>query len=48
MTGLSAKVVAEAHLKDLEYQSEFHCRSLTYWYDEKSGNAFCLFEAPDL
>src|SRR5690606_27750321 len=48
LTGeLTAKDIAEAHLKDVEFQREYGCRSMTYWFDEDMGNAFCLFEAPN-
>ncbi len=47
LTGdLSSKLMAEAHVRDLKFQREFHCRCMTYWFDEDSGNAFCLIEAP--
>ncbi len=43
----TAKSVAEAHQLDLKLQNEFKCTALTYWFDEKKHNAFCLIEAPD-
>lgn len=37
----------EAHKKDLEVQKKFGVKYLRYWYDLKSGRAFCLMEAPN-
>ena len=45
--GVTAKHVAEVHQKDLKVQGKFGCKTLTYWFDEKSGVAFCLVEAPE-
>lgn len=42
----TAEAVAQAHHSDLEIQSRYSCRALTYWYDEPRGTAFCLIEAP--
>lgn len=47
LPGLTAMDVAEGHKQDLKIQHKYNCRSLTYWYDEKRGTAFCLIEAPD-
>lgn len=44
--GVSAKDVAEAHVKDLNIQTEFGCNCMTYWIDESRGSVFCLIEAP--
>jgi AraC-like DNA-binding protein len=44
--GVTAEQVAEAHQKDLEIQKKYGCRVLTYWFDEQSGMAFCLIDAP--
>jgi class 3 adenylate cyclase len=44
--GSTAEDVAQAHKSDLEVQSRFFCKALTYWYDEARGTAFCLVEAP--
>ena len=38
--------MAEAHLKDLEFQARHSCETLTYWYDHDRGTAFCLIKAP--
>jgi class 3 adenylate cyclase len=42
----TAEAVAAAHQEDLKVQAQHACRSLTYWYDEQRGTAFCLIEAP--
>jgi class 3 adenylate cyclase len=44
--GSTAEDVAQAHKSDLEVQSRYFCKALTYWYDESRGTAFCLIEAP--
>lgn len=44
--GLTAEDVAMAHQLDLQIQGDFNCQCLTYWVDEKRGNAFCLVDAP--
>ena len=45
--GVSAKDVADAHMKDLETQGRFGVNYKSYWVDEKAGKIFCLVEAPD-
>ncbi len=40
--------LAHLHQKDLKVQEKFGCRGLTYWFDDKRKNAFCLIEAPDM
>jgi AraC-like DNA-binding protein len=47
LSGVTAGDVARAHQADLNIQDRYHCRALTYWFDEKRGTAFCLIEAPD-
>lgn len=39
--------IRAAHERDLEMQSDFGVRFLTYWFNEPGGRAFCLVEAPD-
>jgi hypothetical protein len=39
--------IQAAHRRDLELQSEYGVRFLTYWFNEPNGRAFCLVEAPD-
>ncbi len=45
--GVSAKDVADAHMKDLEEQGKHGVKYLRYWVDEKAGKIFCLVEAPN-
>jgi len=45
--GLTADAVAGAHQKDLETQEKYGVKYLKYWYNAKSGQVFCLVEAPD-
>lgn len=42
----TAEAVAAAHQEDLRVQAHHACKTLTYWFDEKRGTAFCLIEAP--
>jgi class 3 adenylate cyclase len=46
--GLTAADIAEAHRRDLEVQRQYGVHFLTYWFDEKRGNGFCLIDAPDI
>lgn len=48
LAGLTAADIAEAHRKDLEVQSRYGVRFLTYWFDEARGTGFCLIDAPDI
>lgn len=45
--GLTKDAVTGAHQKDLETQGKHDVKYLQYWYNEKSGQVFCLIEAPD-
>jgi AraC-like DNA-binding protein len=45
--GVTATQVAEAHIKDVEIQERYCCKTMTYWLDEDKGSVFCLIEAPD-
>ena len=45
--GVSAKDVADAHMKDLELQAGHGVEYKQYWVDENAGKIFCLVEAPD-
>ena len=47
LEGLTAKEVAEAHLKDLNLQDKYDIKVLTYWFDQKRGAGFCLVDSPD-
>ena len=46
LKGLTAKAAAEAHKRDLAVQDKYGVKYIKYWYNEKDGTAFCLFEAP--
>ena len=45
--GLTAEAVAGAHKRDLEVQDKHGVQYLQYWFDEGSGQVFCLVDAPD-
>jgi hypothetical protein len=45
--GVSAKDVADAHMKDLSKQDAHDVNYKRYWVDEQKGKIFCLVEAPD-
>lgn len=45
--GLTADAVAGAHKRDLEVQEKYGVNYLSYWFDEGSGQVFCLVDAPD-
>jgi hypothetical protein len=47
LKGLTAADIAEAHRQDLETQTRYGVRFLTYWFDAARGNGFCLIDAPD-
>lgn len=47
LSGLTAADIADAHRKDLEIQSRYGVRFLTYWFDEARGTGFCLIDSPD-
>lgn len=39
--------ICAAHARDLEVQSTFGVRFLTFWFNQPDGRAFCLVDAPD-
>ncbi len=45
--GLTAEAVAGAHQRDLEVQAAHGVNYLKYWFDEGTGQVFCLVDAPD-
>jgi hypothetical protein len=45
--GLTADAVADAHRKDEEIQDEYGVRYLKYWFNENTGEVFCLADAPN-
>ena len=44
--GLTAEAAAEVHQKDLNTQDKYGAKALKYWFNEKKGEVFCLFDAP--
>jgi len=44
--GLTAEAVKEAHQHDLATQEKYGVKYLQYWFNEASGEVFCLVEAP--
>jgi len=44
--GLTAEAVAGAHQRDLEVQGKYGANYLNYWFNEDTGQVFCLVEAP--
>src|SRR5665809_50125 len=45
--GLTAEAVADAHRKDMEIQEEYGVNYHKYWFNEETGEVFCLAEAPN-
>lgn len=45
--GLTAEAVAGAHAADLAIQDQHGVTYHRYWFNEQSGQVFCLVEAPD-
>jgi hypothetical protein len=45
--GLTAEGVAEAHGKDVEVQDKYGVTYHRYWFNEDTGEIWCLAEAPD-
>ena len=45
--GLTADAVADAHRRDLEVQDKHGVNYRQYWFNEDSGEVFCLVEAPN-
>jgi hypothetical protein len=44
--GLTADAVKGAHEADLAAQEQYGVRYLEYWFNESTGQVFCLVEAP--
>ncbi len=44
---LTAEAVAGAHERDLEIQEKHGVNYRQYWFNEDSGEVFCLVEAPN-
>lgn len=45
--GATAEVVAEAHARDLSLSAKHQVQFLSYWFDDDSGEVFCLAKAPE-
>jgi hypothetical protein len=45
--GLTADAVAGAHEQDLKIQGDFGVKYISYWFDEGSGQVWCLVDAPN-
>jgi uncharacterized protein DUF4242 len=45
--GLSAEAVADAHTRDLEVQGKYGVKYLKYWFNEATGQVWCLVDAPN-
>jgi hypothetical protein len=45
--GLTAQALAGAHAKDIEVGSKYGVNYRQYWFDEGTGQVFCLVEAPN-
>jgi hypothetical protein len=44
--GLTDEAVGHAHQADLKTQAKFGVEILRYWFNEASGQVFCLIDAP--
>ena len=44
--GLTAEALAGAHQRDLEVGAKNGVNYLKYWFNEGSGEVFCLVDAP--
>ena len=47
IAGLTRDAVAGAHQRDLEVQGRHDVKYLKYWFNDRSGEVFCLIDAPD-
>src|ERR687894_2377114 len=45
--GLTAEAVADAHRKDIQIQDDYRVVYHRYWFNEDTGEVFCLAEAPN-
>ena len=45
--GLTKEAIAGAHAADVANQQKHGVEYLKYWFDEGSGKAFCLVNAPN-
>jgi uncharacterized protein DUF4242 len=44
--GLTEDAVSHAHQADLRTQDKHGAKYLRYWFNEESGQVFCLIDAP--
>ena len=44
---VTAEQVAHIHQQDLKVQDQYNCKVISYFFDSKRNNVFCLVEAPD-
>jgi hypothetical protein len=44
--GLTEDAVSHAHQADLQNQEKYGAKYLRYWFNEASGQVFCLIDAP--
>jgi hypothetical protein len=47
LAGLTEDAVHGAHQKDLAVQGKHDVEYLKYWFNEQTGDVFCLVRAPD-
>jgi Protein of unknown function (DUF4242) len=45
--GLTPEAVADAHRKDVEIQEKYGVKYHRYWFNDETGEVFCLAEAPN-
>lgn len=45
--GLTEDAVTHAHQADLKTQDKYGVKYLRYWFNEDSGQVFCLVHAPN-
>ena len=45
--GLTAEAVGGAHKRDLEVQEKHGVKYLKYWFNEATGQVWCLVDAPN-
>lgn len=44
--GLTDEAVTDAHQADLKTQEKYGVKYLRYWFNEGTGQVFCLVDAP--
>ncbi len=48
LAGVKPDDLYQAHLRDLEAQEKYGVNYLSYWFDYKKHNAYCLIDAPSV